>query len=218
MAAASGLTFVGLALVQNIIRAVTAPANDARGTTIIAHFVDHRSAELVLAATVVAGAFALALFVGHLWTRLSGDGERGWAHTGIIGATGIFAIFPIVVACEVALLVITDRPSAGAESVEALWAMHNAVFTVNMAALAVATLGLTLAALHSGLLPLTIPHHRPDRGRVVIARCTRRARDRRRGCKAGVRSLGSWLSRVVDRRRHDLDPSSSPVRATQRLN
>lgn len=153
LAAASGLTFVALAVGQNIVRAITAPANDARSTAIVAHFVDHRGAELALAATVVAGAFALALFVGHLWSQLSRDTGRSWAYTGIIGAMGIFAIFPILVACEVALLVVTDRPAAGVETVETLWALHNALFTVNMAALGVATLGLTLAALSSGLLP-----------------------------------------------------------------
>ena len=153
IAALSGLTFVALAVGQNIIRVATAAPNDARSVSIIAHFVDHREAELVLAATVVGGAFALALFVGHLWTRLARGAERGWAQAGIIGVMGIFAIFPLLVACEVALLVITGRPSAGPDAVETLWALHNAVFTVNLAALAVATLGLSAAALRGNLLP-----------------------------------------------------------------
>ena len=153
LAAASGLTFVGLAVVQNIIRAATAAPNDARSQSIVAHFVDHRDAELVLAATVVGGAFALALFVGHVWTRLTRGPERSWAQTGIIGVMGIFAIFPMLVACEMALLVITGRASPGPDAVETLWALHNAVFTVNLAALGVATLGLSVAALRSGLLP-----------------------------------------------------------------
>ncbi len=155
LAALSGLIFVALAVGQNIVRAATAAPNDARSPSIVAHFVDHRDAELVLAATVVGGAFALALFVGHLWTRLARGAERSWAQTGIIGVIGIFAIFPLLVACEVALLVITGRPSAGSDAVETLWALHNAVFTVNMAALGVATLGLSVAAVRGNLLPRT---------------------------------------------------------------
>lgn len=95
---------------------------------------------------------ALGVLLGAIWTRISAAAP-GWAHTGIIGAIGSFAIFPILVASEVALMTVAGRPGPDLTAVDVLWVLHNAIFAINSLALAVAVLGLSTAGVRAGAAP-----------------------------------------------------------------
>jgi hypothetical protein len=147
------LTFAITVIVQNLIRGATAPGNDAGPTEVLAHYSGHGAVAFVLAATYVVSGIGMAVFLGGATRRLLARSRPGWAITGVVGATGIMTIFALVVAAEQALTVAarSDSPSVGA--IEALWALHNSIFTILDLSIAVALLGLSRAAVAAGMTP-----------------------------------------------------------------
>jgi len=148
-----GLVFVTVVIAQNVVRAAIAPANDATPASIVTHYVDDRSWYLLLGASFAASAVGLALFVGAWWGRVRRTDAPGWAGVGLLGATGIFTLFPMMVATEFGLLVTTDRARPDTAVVDALWTLHNATFQVLDTAIAIATLGVAIAAVSAGIAP-----------------------------------------------------------------
>ena len=103
--------------------------------------------------------------------RLMASERRGWALTGFVGATGILALFSVVVGCEQALSVVAsgDHPNLGA--IEALWALHNSVFTVLLGSLSVALLGLSRAGVAAGITPPVFTRLAPVGSAVLALGC-----------------------------------------------
>lgn len=152
-AGVGALVFAVTVIAQNLIRGVSAPGNGATTAQVMSHYAAHEAIMFVLAGTYVVSGVGLAVFVGGTTPRLVASSQRGWAIVGLVGATCVMALFTVVVAAEQALFVSAraDRPDRGA--IQALWALHNSVFTVLDLSIAVALLGLSRAAVADGMTP-----------------------------------------------------------------
>ena len=148
-----GITFAATVLAQNIIRGASAPANGASTKEVLTHYTDHRALTFVLVATFVLSAVGLAVFLGGAMRRLLASERRGWALTGYVGGVGIMALFAIVVGAEQALSVVATRGQPNVGAIEALWALHNSVFTVLDVFIAAALIGLSRAGIAAGITP-----------------------------------------------------------------
>lgn len=147
----AGFAFVASVVVQNILRGA-APANDAAPGKIIADYTDHRSVHLVLAALFAVGATALPMFVASLWARLRDGRGSTFVRMGVLGTAGILTLFASTLALDVALTAYVHMGDAAPDVVQGLWVLHNAVFTMLLASLSVATFGLCQAAVAGGLI------------------------------------------------------------------
>src|SRR3954454_10922305 len=147
------LTFAVTVIAQNLIRGASAPANGASAREVLTHYSHHEATMFVLIGTYVVSGLGMAVFLGGAMQRLLAGARRGWALTGLVGATCIMTMFALVVAAEQALNVAAhmDRPDLGA--IQALWALHNSVFTVLVLSIAVALFGLSRAGIAEGMTP-----------------------------------------------------------------
>ncbi|MFI9505417.1 hypothetical protein [Nocardia sp. NPDC052566] len=93
---------------------------------------------------VVFGAAAVAT----LWPRERTTGSA-WCLVGFAGALLQTGTFVIVVAARLAMSTTTDHSSTGTAGI---WAMHDALFTLNGTFLALAMLGFSVAGLRTGLI------------------------------------------------------------------
>ena len=154
LAGAGAVTFAVTVLAQNIIRGASAPANGASTAEVLTHYADHRTLTFVLIATYVLSAASLFVFLGGAMRRLVGTARKGWAFTGLFGAASVMALFTVVVAAEQALSAVATRgqPNIGG-AVEALWTLHNSVFTVLDLSIATALVGLSRAGVAAGITP-----------------------------------------------------------------
>ena len=147
-----GLVFVASVVAQNLIRAASMPANDARAGRIIDFYTRHRGSTFVLAALFAVGAAGLAAFAGSLVARLSAAHVRGAALAGVIGVAGVFAVYSTMLAIDLALSGYVHRGSPGPDVVSAMWILHNAVFGILLVAIGVALAGLSAAAAADGVV------------------------------------------------------------------
>jgi hypothetical protein len=152
-AGVGALAFVAVVVLQNFLRGGSAPANGASSESVLSHYADHRTITFVLTATFVASGVGLAVFLGGAMRRLVASSRPSWAFTGFVGATGVMALFAVVVGIEQALSVVATGDSPNLGAVEALWALHNSVFAVLMLLIGVALLGLARAGVAAGITP-----------------------------------------------------------------
>ena len=134
------LTFAVTVIAQNVIRGASAPGSGASGQEVLTHYAAHGSIMFVLVGTYVLSGIGLAVFLGGAMRSLL--------------ATGcVMTMFGLVVAAAQALTVAAhmDPPDVGA--IQALWALHNSIFTVLDFSIAVALLGLSRAAVADGMTP-----------------------------------------------------------------
>jgi hypothetical protein len=152
LAGAGGLVFAGALVAQNLIRA-SGPGFGAAPAQVTAYFLHHRAAAIVPLGMFPVEMIALFAFVAAV--RTSADREKGrWqASMGTLGAASIAALFAIVNITEIALTAKAQSLAASPAVVQALWAVHAAAFGLDMAAIAVALLGLTYAAASVRLIP-----------------------------------------------------------------
>jgi hypothetical protein len=153
LAGFGAIVFVVIVLLQNVIKGATAPQNGAATATVVRFYADHRSVTAVLTVTFVLSGIGLALFLGGAMRRLATGPGRGWAYTGFAGAMGIMVLFSTEVAAEGALSVLGTRANPSASAIEAIWALHNSLFTVLFLAIGVALLGFGRAGVLAGLTP-----------------------------------------------------------------
>ena len=148
-------------VVQNVVRGSSAPANDASAPDVLEHFADHRAMTAFLVGTFVASGAALLTFLGGGLRRMTAGGRPGWAFTGYAAAVAVIALFAIVMGTEQALSVVAhgERPDLGA--VQALWALHNSVFAVNLLAVAIALVGLAKGGVGAGITPVVFDRLAP---------------------------------------------------------
>ena len=73
--------------------------------------------------------------------------------TGLVGAVSVMGLFAVVVGAEQAVGVVAHQTNANLGAIEALWALHNSVFTVLDFSIAVALLGLSRAGIAAGFTP-----------------------------------------------------------------
>lgn len=155
------LAFVGIAVLQNVLRGSAAPTNGASSDEVLSYYADHRTLTFVLLGTFVLGGTGLAVFLGGAMRRLVAGARPAWAYTGLAGGLGIMALFAVMVGSEQALSVVADGPTPSAGAVDALWALHNSVFTVLWLSIGVALLGLARAGVAAGITPATFDRLAP---------------------------------------------------------
>lgn len=151
-AGAGGLLFVALVVVQNALRA-SAPGFDSTPDKVAAYFVDHRAAAIVPLGLFPIAFVGLAGFTAGVCTRARRADGRWWAVAGALGVALIAALFAVLNVIEIVLAAQAHRLTGRPDQVDTLWAMHSATFGLNLAAIAVALVGLSRAALSADLIP-----------------------------------------------------------------
>jgi hypothetical protein len=152
-AGAGAITFAVTVIAQNLIRGASAPGNGASAAEVLTHYSDHRAIIFVLMGTYVLSGIGLAVFLGGALRRMLASSSRGWALSGLVGATCVMALFALVVAAEQALTVVAHQDHLDIGAMQALWALHNSVFTVLDFSIAIALLGLFRAGVADGMTP-----------------------------------------------------------------
>ena len=151
LAGTGGLVFAAILVADNIIRA-SAPGFDAAPAQVSAYFLDHRAAALVPLGLFPAG-LTLFLFAAGLWARARQEESRWWASVGVLGAATIAALFAIVNITEIVLTAKAAQLASSPAVVQALWTLRAAAFGLDLAAIAVALIGLSRAAAAMRLIP-----------------------------------------------------------------
>jgi hypothetical protein len=116
----------------------------------------HRVAALVPLGVFPIGMLAFLVFVAAIWTNAEGREGRFWANVGALGATFIAALFALVNVTEIVLTAKAASLGASPDVVQALWAVHAGAFGLDLAAIAVALVGLSGAAASVGGIPAWI--------------------------------------------------------------
>ncbi len=151
LAGAAGLIFAATLVADNIIRA-SAPGQGASPAQVTEYFLHHRVAALVPLGLNTFGV-ALFPFVAALWAMARAERTRLWAGTGALAAAAIAALFGVVTTTEIVLTAKAGSLATSPAVVQALWAVHGAAFGMDMAAIAVALVGLSRAAAAMRLIP-----------------------------------------------------------------
>lgn len=152
LAGLGGLVFAATLLAQNIIRA-SGPGFGAAPAQVTAYFLHHRAAALVPLGLFPVEMIALFAFVAGVWARADREEGRWQASVGMLGAATVAALFAIVNITEIVLTAKAGRLGGSPAVVQALWALHAAAFGLDLAAIAVALLGLSYAAASMRLIP-----------------------------------------------------------------
>lgn len=152
LAGAGGLVFAATLVADNLIRA-SAPGFDAAPAQVSAYFLDHRAAALVPLGLLPAGLLAFFPFAAGVWARARQEESRWWASVGIMGVATIVALFAIVNITEIVLTAKAAQLASSPAVVQALWTLRAAAFGLDLAAIAVALIGLSRAAAAMRLIP-----------------------------------------------------------------
>jgi hypothetical protein len=147
-----GLVFVAALVFQNILRA-KAPGFDASPGAVSSYFLHHRVAALIPLGMFPIEMLALFAFVAGVWTSASRSENRWWATMGVLGAAAIASLFALINIIEIVLTAKAETLVRSPSIVEVLWAVHAAAFGLDLAAIAVALIGLSRAATASALMP-----------------------------------------------------------------
>lgn len=152
LAGAGGVVFLTIIVIQNIVRA-SGPSFTASATSVTSYFADHRVAGLLPLALFPLGMVAILGFAAGIWARAHDAGSRFWAGVGCLAVAAIATLFSLVNIVEIAIAVKGSDLVASPQVVTALWTVHSAAFGLNLAAIALALVGLSRAALATGLIP-----------------------------------------------------------------
>jgi hypothetical protein len=155
LAGIGGVVFVMLLVVQNVLKAATDPSNSASAAQVLRFAHDEAWTVDLLVVTYVIGFPALFLFAGGLTgrsSRLAPAGEL-WGRLGRSSVAVIAVLFGLINVLQVVLVAARSELAGDPALVSTLWAMHNAVFTLNLLAVGGALLGLGRAATFAQLVP-----------------------------------------------------------------
>jgi hypothetical protein len=155
IAGVSGLVFLILLLVQNVLRAATNPANTASAAQILAFARNEAWAVNLLFVTYVIGFPALFAFAGGLG-KLAEDRSPAAAlpvRIGQFSVAVIAVLVGLVTVLQVTLVASSGDLTGDPVLVRTLWVVHNGIFTLNLVAVGGALLGLGWAAAISGIVP-----------------------------------------------------------------
>ncbi|WP_030230545.1 hypothetical protein [Streptomyces sp. NRRL S-481] len=165
----SGLAAVGFALLVVAGNVVLVPAGLPRtgaGIGEVDEFFRAHGGLVGIGSAVTPAAWVLATLFGAgavraLW-RSEGDRGEAWALVGFAGLVLQNAVFAGVIAIRLAL---ASTAADGVRADTSLWALHDALFTLNGTFLALALVGLSVGGLRAGLL-------RPWHGRWGLVSAT----------------------------------------------
>ncbi|MET0233337.1 MAG: hypothetical protein ABW224_01730 [Kibdelosporangium sp.] len=143
---AGGFAAIGFAVMIVLSNAIVVPAGfPLPGTEIpeAVSFFGTNAGVVGVASAITPAAWFMATVFGAAVVVALWPAERGWALVGFAGILLQNAAFAIVIALRVAL---TSNPDG------ALWALHDAVFTLNGTFLAIALTGLSIGGRQAGLI------------------------------------------------------------------
>lgn len=150
----AGGAAIGFALLIVAGNVITAPAglpHTAADIGQVTTFFAEEGTALAFASSLIPAAWIMAVVFGAGVVAVTRDSERAlgeaWSLVGLCGLVLQNAAFAVVVALRLALSV-TDGQSAPA----ALWALHDAGFTLNGTFLALALLGMSIGGIRAGLI------------------------------------------------------------------
>jgi hypothetical protein len=152
LAGAGGLVFAATVLIQNIVRA-SGPSFTAAPATVADYFADHRAAGLIPLGLFPLGMLGLFSFAAGIWVRSRDVHGRWWAGVGVLAVVTIAGLFAIVNTIEIVIAAQGSQLVSSPQLLRALWAIHSAAFGLNLAAIAIALLGLSRAAHAAALIP-----------------------------------------------------------------
>ena len=152
LAGVGGLVFAAALISQNLLRA-NAPGFGAAPAKVTEYFLHHRAAALIPLGLYPVEMIALFMFVAAIRTKPEQEEGRWWATVGVLGSAAIAALFAIVNITEIVLTAKAEQLAPSPSVVQALWGMHAAAFGLDMAAIAVALIGLSRAAASVDLIP-----------------------------------------------------------------
>lgn len=156
LAGAAGLVFAATVIIQNALRA-SGPSFTAAPAAVTAYFADHRAAGLIPLGLFPVGMIALLGFAAGIWVRAAGDSRsRWWASLGALAVVTIAGLFAVVNIIEIVIAAQGGQLASSPEVVRSLWTIHSAAFGLNLAAIAIALLGLSRAAGAARLIPRTL--------------------------------------------------------------
>ncbi len=162
------LTFAIVVIVQNLIRGATAPGNGASSAQLLSHYSGDVAITFVLVATYVVSGIGLVVFLGGITRHLLATSRPGWALTGVVGAIGIMIVFTLVVAAEQALTVAAHMHHPDLGAIQAIWALHNSIFSILDLSIAIALLGLSKATIAAGMTPKVFTKLAPAGAAMLI--------------------------------------------------
>ncbi len=154
VAGLGGLTFLVLVVFQNVLRFFTSPANDASPAQLLQFAHDQAWTVRLLVVTYVVGYPALLLFAAGLARRFERADPRAaiWGQMGRMSVVVIAIFFAFVNMLDVLLVAGRSQLANDPSLTSTIWMLHNAIFTINLLAVAGALLGLGWAAALSGLV------------------------------------------------------------------
>ncbi len=150
--AVGGLSFVVIVILQNALRGSSMPANDAAAHAVSVFYSNHRATSALLVALFAISALGLAAFTGALIDSVRSRHARAPLFAGVLGVTGIVALFTMTVAVDVTLSTYVHRGAPSPDVISALWILHGAVFALLQATIGIALIGLTAACTADGLI------------------------------------------------------------------
>jgi hypothetical protein len=151
LAGIGGLVFAMTLVIQNVLRA-SSPALGAEPSQVIEYFEHHRVAVLIPLGLFPLGMVAIFFFVSGILIRAHKSGRLWWASVGAFAVALIAALFAIVNITEIVLAAKARELASSPDVVRVLWAVHAAAFGLDLAAIALALVGLSQAARASGLV------------------------------------------------------------------
>jgi hypothetical protein len=152
LAGAGGLVFVAALVVQNALRAA-APGFGAAPGKVTAYFLHHRAAALVPLGMFPIEMLGLFAFVAGVWASANRTESRWWATVGGLGVVSLASLFAVVNIIEIVITAKAQTLASSPGVVESLWDVHEAAFGLDMGAIAVALVGLSLSSASSALIP-----------------------------------------------------------------
>ncbi len=154
LAGAGGLLFLILVSFQNILRAITSPANNASPDQILRFAHDQAWSVDLLVVTYVIGFPALFLFTTGLVRRITRAHPEAeiWAQLGLASVIAIAVFFAFVNVLDATLVAARTDLVKDPALTSTIWSLHNAVFTINLLAVAGALLGLGWGAALAGII------------------------------------------------------------------
>lgn len=148
----AALAFLSLLVVQNLIRAAE-PGFAAPPGTVAGYFFEHRTAVVVPLALFPVGLVSLLCFASSMRSVVRDARDRFLADLGTLAVVLIAALFAVINGLEIALAAMAGEAALSPGAVAGLWAVHAAVFAVNLAAIAVALTALSALAVRHALSP-----------------------------------------------------------------
>ncbi|WP_345124550.1 DUF4386 family protein [Dactylosporangium darangshiense] len=155
MLGGAALCFFVLVLFQNVLRGILGPTAKASTSDISVLLHEHAWSVHLMVATYLVGFPALLWFSTNIgpWCERRNPAAAAWARLGAASAIVVAVLFGIINVVQLTMVAARDQLSADPTLAGLLWTFHNGVFTVNMAGVGLALLGLGRAAVLARLVP-----------------------------------------------------------------